>query len=456
MSDTIAAIATAPGRGAIGILRLSGDHAISIASALFRPVSGGSLQEAKDRQLIYGTLFDETSGILDQCLATISRAPHSYTGEDTAEFQCHGSPLLLSRALEAIFFKGARQAQPGEFTKRAFLNGRMDLTQAEAVIDLIDAQTEAAVHNAAGQLSGVIRDKIIAIYNGLLALTAGFQAFLDYPEEDILEPSQSQTESQLHDAVMELTRLSQSFQKGRLMTDGIPTVLMGRPNVGKSSLLNALLGYERAIVSDIPGTTRDTIEERVLLDGLLLRLIDTAGLRETKDPIEKLGLERAKASVERAQLALLVFDTAEPLTAEDEAVLDAAQIVPNVIAVCNKSDLPSVLDETKLQGRVSAICTVSAKENQGLSTLSAEIRRLFPPGSDSTEGEVLTNVRQADAVGRALSALRCALSDYQNGITLDAVLIGLEDALSALGEITGQTLREALLSQIFERFCVGK
>ncbi|MBQ1352025.1 MAG: tRNA uridine-5-carboxymethylaminomethyl(34) synthesis GTPase MnmE [Oscillospiraceae bacterium] len=454
--DTIAAIATPLAPSAIGILRLSGEHAISIVSALFHPFAGGSLSDAPNRKLIYGTFYDETGCVLDHCLATISRSPHSYTGEDTAELQCHGSPLLLARGLEALFAMGARQARPGEFTKRAFLNGQMDLTQAEAVIDLIDAQTEAASRNASAQLAGAVRLKIGGIYDNLLNLTAQFHALLDYPEEDIEEIDESQIEDTLQNAIDSLGALSRSFQQGRLFTQGIPTAIVGRPNVGKSSLLNALLGYERAIVSSVPGTTRDTVEERVSLDGLLLRLIDTAGLRETADPIEQMGTERTRHALAEAELILAVFDASEPILPEDNRVLDAIQNHKNVILIRNKSDLPALWEERDLPAGFAHICTISTQQLEGLDTLIHQIHQLFPKDSTIPAGEILTNARQAGAAARALEALETAQRDLQTGMTPDAILTGVEDALSHLGEITGATLQEALVSRIFERFCVGK
>lgn len=454
--EPIAAIATSLSRSAIGILRLSGDGVIQIASALFRPLSGGTLETAPHRQLVYGDFCDAKGDVIDRCLATISRGPHSYTGEDTAEFQCHGSPLLLTRGLEALFQAGARQARPGEFTKRAFLNGRMDLTQAEAVIDLIDAQTDAAAQNAAAQLTGAIRVKISQIYDDLLNLTAQFHALLDYPEEDIEELDEAEISHVLTQAVHGLNALAQSFQKGRLMTEGIGTAIVGRPNVGKSSLLNSLLGYERAIVSPIPGTTRDTVEERVLLGGRLLRLIDTAGLRDTQDPIEQMGTERARKALSEAELILVVLDASRPIDGEDQTILDAVAGRKSVIVVRNKSDLPSVWEEAALSGRFPHLCTISAQQQHGLDSLIAQIQILFPKDSETPPGEILTNARQAGAAKRALDALSASLSDLDAGMTPDAILTGVEDALSALGEITGDTLQEALVSRIFERFCVGK
>ena len=456
MSDTIAAIATAPAPGAIGILRLSGDGAIAAASAVFRPASGLPLAEQQDRRLIYGALLGPDGLVIDQALATISRAPHSYTGEDTAEVQCHGSPMVLSLGLESLFRQGARQALPGEFTKRAFLHGRLDLTQAEAVADLVDAETPAAVRQAAGQLSGVLGRRVRAVYDGLVDVLAHFHAVLDYPDEEI-DPFRSETIGGALDRAREaLEGLLATYDRGRYICGGVPCVLAGRPNAGKSSLLNALVGYERAIVTDVPGTTRDTVEERCRLGGVVLRLIDTAGLRETEDTVERLGVERSRCALAAAELALLVLDGSAPLTVEDEQAMEQAAAAPRVICLVNKSDLPLAVDLERLKRRFGRLCVVSAATGEGLDRLAGQVAELFPTGGDQGAGELLTNARQAAAARRALESVERAQTALAAGVTADAVLTDVEQGLSALGELTGASIREDVTARIFERFCVGK
>ncbi len=450
MTDVIAAVATGRAPCAIGILRLSGDGCIAVAAQIFTP-ERGSLGDAPDRKLILGTLRDRSSRVIDQALAVCARAPHSYTGEDTVELQCHGSPAMLAAALEALFAAGARQAGPGEFTKRAFLNGKLDLTQAEAVVDLIDAESADAAANAAGQLGGALLRRIAPVYDALTGLCSHFHAVLDYPDEDIEDFTARELSETLEYAAAGLEAMLKSYEHGRRLKNGVSTVLLGRPNTGKSSLFNALAGFERVIVTDIAGTTRDTVQESVRAGSVLLRLTDTAGIREASDRIEALGVSRSEQAAQEAELAIFVCDASAPWTAEDERALRLAAAAPVCIGVLNKSDLPACIDSLPLKETVS-LC---ARTGEGLDALIARIEAHFG-GEIHCDGSTLTNARQFGAILRAKNAVLRAQEALSRGITPDAVLTDAEEALLALGEVTGRTVREDITNEIFSRFCVGK
>ena len=453
--DNLAAVATGGVVSAIGIVRVSGPDTLALMDRVFRPYDKKPMSDHPDRLLVYGRLLDREDRVLDLCLCTVSRGPHSYTGEDTAELQCHGGPVVLREALDSLFSRGARQALPGEFTRRAFLNGQMDLTEAEAVIDLIDAETPMAARNAAGQLSGAVHRRAEAVYSALTDMASHFHAVLDYPDEEIPEFTLSAYRSTLADAERELGALLATFHRGRLLDKGVKTAIVGKPNAGKSSLLNALLGYERAIVTPIPGTTRDTLSERCLLGGVALSLTDTAGLRRTEDTVEKLGVARTVEAMESAGLVLCVFDTSRPWEPEDQEILERSAGAEVRIAVLNKSDLPALWSPEALTGDFEAVCTVSAREGTGLEALEEAVRAAFPL-PEVAAGEILTNARHAEAVSRALDALRAARAALEEGVTPDAVLTECEGAMAALAELTGRAVREDVTRKIFARFCVGK
>ncbi len=456
MSDTIAAVATGSIKSAIGIIRLSGNNAIEIASRLFKPRYKRDFSSCPPHKQIIGRLYSETGEVIDNCIAVLSTAPNSYTGENTVEFHCHGSPVVLAAALKSLFHYGARQAQAGEFTKRAFLNGRLDLIQAEAVIDLIDSETEAAVKNAAAQLDGAVSRKTDRVYDSLIGISAHFHAIVDYPDEE-LEPFELRKYlTEIEEAEKTLLGLLDSFRRGQVMKEGIKTVIIGKPNAGKSSLLNALLGYNRAIVTTLAGTTRDTIEEKLILGDNLLRLIDTAGLRQSSDEAELLGIERSKKAAKEAYLIFALFDGSEPLSPEDYEVIEASRSAPLSLAIINKNDLKCALDVCEIKKYYNSIVFVSALTGEGLDTLSLIVKELLGQDKPADIGEIITNSRQYDAIGRAYSAVVRAKEALLDNLTPDAVLTDTEEAVSALGELSGRTIRDDITDTIFSRFCVGK
>ena len=455
MSDTIAAIATAPGPSAIGVVRLSGPGTRSALDRVFRPKNGRPMSRQEPRRLVLGDVLDREGRAIDSALAVLFPGPGSYTGQDCGELQCHGSPVVLDAALDALFAAGARQAQGGEFTRRAFLNGRMDLLQAEAVADLIDAETAQAAHNAVGQLEGALSRTVTEIYDGLMAIVSRFYAVVDYPDEDIGDLQREDMLDTLRRSEDRLEELLATFSRGKLLKLGVPTVILGRPNVGKSSLLNALLGYDRAIVTDVAGTTRDTVEEKVRVGHVLLRLCDTAGIRDTADAVEKIGVDRARAAARQASLALLVLDGSRPLTEADREAMALARQVPNLLVAVNKADLPRAVDIGRLADDFDNVVSLSARSGQGVDVLCDAVQALYPAG-EGRPGELLTNARQADAVSRALAAVRSARGALCTGMTPDVVLTDAETALEALGELNGKHIRDDLIQTIFSRFCVGK
>ena len=458
--DIIAAIATGHSPTAIGIVRVSGQGCFACCDRVFRAFNGSPFSQQTPRNMVFGEMLDAQGRVIDQGLAVRFPGPRSYTGEDSAEFHCHGSPVVLRELLGALFAAGARQAKAGEFTRRAFLNGRLDLTQAEAVIDLIDAETASAARNAAAQLDGGLRRVLEPIQDALLDVTSRFYAVVDYPDEDIEDIRPEQVAQALDSSAAALDRLLATCQRGKVLKSGVRTAIVGRPNAGKSSLLNALAGFDRAIVTDIPGTTRDTVEESVLCGGVLLRLTDTAGIRDTEDTVEQLGVERSRKALEAADLVLAVVDGSVPPTEEDLEVLRLAAKAPRWIAVFSKCDLW----DTKARsvgvigqvGTPAASVSLSAVTGQGLDRLEAAVAALFPAGEAPDSGSLLTDQRQEEAARRARDAVRRAKEALDAGLTPDAILTDAEEALDALGELTGRTAKEEIVSRIFSRFCVGK
>ena len=453
MSHVIAAISTGNVVSAIGILRLTGDGCAEVAGKVFKLSCGKPLTEAPNRKLMLGELYDKQGRVIDQCVAVYTRGPHSYTGEDTVEIQCHGSPAVLSAGLDALFAAGAQCAKRGEFTKRAFMNGQLGLTQAEAVIDLIEAESAEAAANAAGQVGGILQKRLAPIYDDLTNLCSHFHAVLDYPDEDIEDFGLEAYEKNLKDNALALNTLLQTYGQGRILRQGVAAAIVGKPNVGKSSLLNTLAGYERVIVTEVAGTTRDTVEETVMLGHTRLRLIDTAGIRQTEDKIEAMGVERSRQAAMGADLVLYVCDGSQELTDEDQVVIDAVMDHPNAVALINKCDLGKVVAPSDLP--FMNVIYVSAQSGEGLDQLSDLLEVLFE-NQTPCDGSILTNPRQYDAIRRAHEGMLRAIQALRQGLTPDAVLTDVEAAMEAMGEVTGATVREDITARIFERFCVGK
>ncbi len=449
---TIAAIATAPGEGGIAVIRVSGTEAISVCDRVFR--SKKALAESPSHTLVYGHIVHNDT-VLDEVLVGIMRAPRSYTGEDVVEISCHGGSYIARSVLTAVLSNGAVLATRGEFTKRAFLNGKMDLSQAEAVIDLIQAESDAAVTLSVNQLKGRLSAPIEAIRQEILHLAAGLDVMADYPEEDVEETTTAETQTTLKELIAKLKDMQGEAEQGRLIREGINTVIVGKPNVGKSSLLNSLSGTERALVTQQAGTTRDVIEESVRLGELRLNLFDTAGIRNEAEAIEEMGIKKAKEYMERADLVLFVLDASRQFDAEDEAILEMVQH-KNVIVVLNKSDLERTCGLPERVAKLPQV-VLSAKYNEGIENLEKTVTQLFSLGKiTQRQDAAVINLRHKQAISEALSALKNALATLCAGMPTDLLSVDLRIAMEALGTIDGQTVSEEIVDEIFSRFCLGK
>jgi len=452
--DTIAAISTPLGEGGIGIIRLSGPEAQTIVRQSFRGSTNGGFPS---HRFLFGAIVDPaTDERLDEVLVVAMHAPRSYTGEDVVEVQCHGGFLMVQRILQVVLAAGARLADPGEFTRRAFLNGRMDLVQAEAVIDVIRAKTDAALSLAQRQREGELSQMLYAIRDDLRHALALVEAFIDFPEDDLDAASVSELQVRVQGAALAVAQLVAGALAGRVLREGVAVSLVGRPNVGKSSLLNALLREKRAIVTSVPGTTRDIIEEVVNIDGLPVRLLDTAGIRETEDLVEQEGVRRALAKIPESDLVLFLVDGSSVFTAEDASIL-AALRDSQCLVVVTKSDLPTLLLPPPELADLPQLA-VSVVKGQGLEELRRRIHDAFLSGwaEDSRERLALSHVRQRDALSRCAEALDRVASGVQHRVGLELVAVDLRDALSLLGEVTGETTPDDVLDLIFNRFCIGK
>ena len=455
MPNVIAAISTPLAPGGIGVIRISGAGALAVADKVFFTKKKNKLADARGYTAHFGTVREAGGETLDEAIATVFRAPHSFTGEDVVELSCHGGPYLLRRVLAAVLAAGASPAGPGEFTRRAFLNGKMDLAQAESVMGMIGAGGEQALRAARAGQAGVLSQKIGALREELVLLAGDLAAWADYPDDDIPQVNEEKLKDGLDRAAESLQALLNTFDTGRILREGVDTVIAGRPNAGKSSLMNLLSGCERSIVTEYAGTTRDVVEETVRLGDIPLRLADTAGIRQTQDPVEQIGVHRALERVKSAQLVLAVFDISRPLDEDDRQLTEALQGVP-CVAVVNKTDLPAALDEAYLRQHFAHLVFLSAKTGEGFEDLKRETEQLLGTAGLDPAAGILFTERQRGDVQQALAALEEARAALAMGMTLDAVTVSLEGALSALFELTGERVSDAVVDSVFERFCVGK
>lgn len=456
--ETISAVITALGEGAVGIVRVSGEQALAVGERLFKAASGKTLAAYPVNTLVYGHVYDDDGSLVDEVLAVYMRGPRSYTAEDVVEIQCHGGLQSLKKILALTYAAGARPAEPGEFTKRAFLNGRIDLTQAEAVMDIIRSRSEAGLKLAARQQQGQLARTLRELRRDLLDVVVNLEAVIDYPEEDIEDVTYGKVQESIAACSGRIGRLLANAHTGKILREGLRTAIVGRPNVGKSSLLNALLREERAIVSQYAGTTRDVIEEQLLLDGVPLVLADTAGIRSTDDFVEKIGVEKSRRLLQEAELIICVVDGSEGLTEEDEDILQAAAGKPCVIIV-NKSDLALQVDIENLRRRFGSdkVMTLSAKTLSGVEAFSSWLKN-YVYGSEGalSDGAYVQNARQERLLRQAWQSLEEAGKAAEAALPYDCIVIDVRTAIDLLGEITGDTVQDEIINEIFSRFCIGK
>lgn len=455
-SNTIAAIATPMTNSGIGVIRISGDQAFDIIYKIFRPEKQKNMKEVLSYTAHYGHVYDGDQ-LLDECIVLIMKGPHSYTAEDVAEIQCHGGVVVMKKILEAVFKAGAVPAEPGEFTKRAFLNGRIDLSKAEAVMDLIQSKNEFAMESSLKQLSGILGKKITDLRKQLIHSVAFIESALDDPEHYSVDGFSVELKHQTEQIIEELHHFLENADNGRILKEGIQTVIVGKPNAGKSSVLNVLLGEERAIVTEIAGTTRDTLEESIQIKGIPLNIIDTAGIRDTNDLIEQIGVDKAKELLKKADLVLYVVDTSSHMTEEDEEIIKLIE-GKETIVLLNKADLDSLVLREEIEQRgFHHVAVISAKEQTGIEELYQMIQDIFFEGNVSFNDEIyLTNMRHKNAVSDALKSLSMVLQSIEDGMPEDFFSIDLMDAYEHLGFITGESVGEDLVNEIFAEFCMGK
>lgn len=459
LDDTIAAIATAPGIGGIGIIRVSGPEACDVVNRIFHSKQSIPLGERQTRTIHYGHIVHPKTGkTLDEVIVVLMKGPHSYTAEDVVEIQCHGGFVSVREILKVLLSEGVRQAEEGEFTKRAFLNGRIDLTQAEAIIDIIDAKTEQSLEVAVNQLDGTLSKYIRALRDELIAMIAHLEVTIDYPEEDIEDVSAQEVRTGLEPILEKMDNLLATAQRGKLLRDGVMVSIIGRPNAGKSSLMNALLREDRAIVTNIPGTTRDSIEEFLTIQGIPVRLIDTAGIRETEDIVESMGVEKARQYLDKADVVVLVIDGSKPLEPEEQELLQLITNRPSIIFL-NKADQAQYIskEEIAAMGTFTEIVTISAAQGEGMDEMARVITSLVQGGSVQASHEaMLSNVRHITLMEQAKVSLDQSILAIDSGMPIDLIVTDIRAAWELLGDITGESLRESMVDELFKRFCLGK
>lgn len=457
IDDTIAAIATAPGEGGIGIVRISGEKSLEVAQSIFKSKSGKMIKDYNTRTLIYGKIVDGEK-VIDEVLVAYMKGPNSYTAEDVIEINCHGGFISVKKILELILSKGVRIADAGEFTKRAFLNGRIDLSQAEAIIDVIKSKTDMAHEVAQNQLEGSLAKKIKDLRMNVTEVLAHLEVSIDFAEEDVEEITYQTLEEKAHELRNEIKKLYDTAESGKILRDGLKTVIVGKPNVGKSSLLNSILGENRAIVTDIAGTTRDVIEEFVNIKGIPLKIVDTAGIRETEDVVEKIGVEKSRESFSTADLVIMVLDASRKLSEEDMEILESIKNKKTIVLL-NKVDLEAQIELEKIKEFVSSddIIEISALKNQGIEELQDKIESMVYQGSvKNSSNLMITNSRHKDALFKAYESINDAISAIEQRMPYDFIEVDFKNIWDYLGYINGDTVREDLLDTIFANFCIGK